>query len=148
MVLGVAFVSISAQAWALSSYVRKKFPAGHADALNVRLSKALAAIESLEKLQAEGKMTGDAFAAELEKEKDELRELLSEIHRSVGTRDILRSRAGALYGSVLSLPMSKAMAVMRRNKMDRTIESLVKRISGEGGEEAEGSDSDGEEKTQ
>ena len=146
MVLGVAFFSISAQAWALSRYVRRKFPAGHADALNVRLSKTLAAIESLEKLQSQGKIAREDFAAELEKEKDELRDLLSEIHQSVGAKDILRSRAGGLYGSIVGIPMSRAMGILKRNRMDKAIESLVKRASGEDeeGKEGEGQKQDQE----
>jgi Na+:H+ antiporter len=131
MVLGVAFLSISAQAWALTRYVRRNFPREHAEELNMRLSKTLASIESLEKLRSEGKIKGDAFESELEKEKDELRELLGEIHHSVGTKDILRSRASFLYGSVLALPMSRSMAVLRRHKMDKPIETLVKQTSGE-----------------
>jgi Na+:H+ antiporter len=136
MVLGVAFASISLQAWALSRYVRAKFATESADALNVRLAKTLAAIESLEKLQAEGRMNAETFAVELEKEKDELRELLGEIHRSVGTKDILKSRASSLYGSVLSLPMSKAMGVLKRNKMDEPIDKLVKKTSGDADEKS------------
>lgn len=131
MVLGVAFVSISAQAWALSRYVRGRFPAKQEDALGVRLSKVTAAIEALERLQTEGKVTTEVFTSELEKEKDDLRELLAEINHSVGTKDILKSRADTLYSSVLSLPMSRAMAVLRRNKMAKPIDDLVKKTSGE-----------------
>jgi Na+:H+ antiporter len=142
MVLGVAFLSISVQAWALSSYIRRVFPHEQAEELNARMSKTLAAIEYLEKLRSEGKINNDSFESELEKEKDELRELLGEIHHSLGTKDLLRTRASALYGSVLALPMSKGMAVLRRNRMDRPIESLVKKTSGakESEEQKEGAE--------
>lgn len=138
MVLGVAFLSISGQAWAVTRYVRQKFPGRSEAELNTRLSKTLAAIESLERLRAEGSLSGTMFEGELEKEKDELNELLAEIHHSLGTKEVFRTRASSLYGSVIALPMSKGMSVLKSHKMDGQIRALVKKMSGEEG--AQGGD--------
>jgi CPA1 family monovalent cation:H+ antiporter len=126
MVLGVAFASISIQAALLSGYIRRTFAKDHAEQLEIRLSRTLASIENLQKLRDEGKISDEAFLDELEKDKDELREVLGEIHTSEDTRKILRSRASGLYSTMIGAPMSKAMDVLRRHKMEEPIESIIK----------------------
>jgi septal ring factor EnvC (AmiA/AmiB activator) len=137
MVLGVAFLSISIQAAALSSYIKRSFPSSQTEELNTRLSKAVANIESLEKLRDEGKLTTEVFASELERQKDELREVLNEIHSNLGTKDILKSRASEIYNSVLTLPMSRAMHVLKIHNLEKPIEGLVDKTKEEGDESAE-----------
>ena len=92
-------------------------------------------------------MSEETFAAELEKEKNELRDLLAEIHHSVGTKDLLKSKADTLYTSIISLPMTRAMAVLKRNSMDSAIDHQVKKAVGEEKKEEGTSDSDGRAET-
>jgi len=128
MVLGVAFISISIQAAILFRYIKRKFPeeqSVRAEELNVRLSKAVSAIEALQKLKEEGKISDEEFAFELEKDKDDLGEVLSEIHSSTDTAEIVRSRASGLYTTMFTLPMTRAMQVLKLNKMDKPIENLI-----------------------
>ncbi len=128
MVLGVAFISISIQAAFLFQYIKRAFPQEQntkVEELNVRLSEAVSAIESLQKLKEEGKVSEEEFAVELERDKDNLGEVLSEIRSSTGTTDVLRSRASGLYTTVIALPMSKAYQTLRRNKMEKPIEKLI-----------------------
>jgi NhaP-type Na+/H+ or K+/H+ antiporter len=130
MVLGVAFLSISLQAALLLRYIRRSFKEEHAEQLNVRLSKAMNAIENLQKLADEGKLSPDAFVAELEKEKDELREVLGEVRSEMGTTtDIMKARAYGLYSSIIALPMSRAMDVLRTFRMEKPIEKIVEKES-------------------
>jgi CPA1 family monovalent cation:H+ antiporter len=130
MVLGVAFLSISLQAALLLRYIRRSFREEHAEQLNVRLSKAMNAIEDLQKLADEGKLSPEAFVAELEKEKDELREVLGEVRSEMGTTtDIMKARAYGLYSSIVALPMSRAMDVLRSFRMEKPIEKIVERGS-------------------
>ncbi len=131
MVLGVAFASISIQAAILSRYIRRNFPMERIDQLNVRMSRAVAAIENLERMKEEGKLTAETFMEELEKDREELRETLGEIHEAVSAKNILRSRASELYSSIVSLPMSRAMHVLRSHKMEEPIESMVERTKTE-----------------
>lgn len=72
MVLGVAFVSITIQAAFLSSYIRRNLATEHVEHLDVRLTSALAVIESLQKLREDEKTAAEAFVLELEKDKDKL----------------------------------------------------------------------------
>ncbi len=128
MVLGVAFISISLQAGVLFRYVRNRFPeeqGTEVEALGVRLTRAVSAIESLQKLKEEGKISEREFTSQLEADKDELREVLGEINDSERTRKILRSRASELYASVVTLPMTKAMQILRLNKLSKPIESMI-----------------------
>jgi CPA1 family monovalent cation:H+ antiporter len=130
MVLGVAFLSISLQAALLLRYIRRSFREEHAEQLNVRLSKAMNAIEDLQKLADEDKLSPEAFVAELEKEKDELREVLGEVRSDMGTTtDIMKARAYGLYSSIVTLPMSRAMDVLRSFRMEKPIERIVQKAS-------------------
>lgn len=127
MVLGVAFLSISIQAALLSSYAARNFAAEHIEQLDVRLTRSLSAIESLEKLKEDGKISEEAFVEQLEKDKDELREVLGDIHSSMGTKGVLVSRASGLYSAVLGVPLSRAMNVLKLQKMDKPIEDEVEK---------------------
>ena len=132
MVLGVAFISISVQAAFLFRYIKRNFPeeqAAAAEALNVRLSRAVSGIETLQKLKEDGKVSDEEFALQLEADKDELREILKEINSTVGTRDLLKTRASDLYGSVVTLPMSRAMQVLRSHRLSKPIESMIDRTT-------------------
>jgi monovalent cation:H+ antiporter, CPA1 family len=128
MVLGVTFISLSLQAALLFGYIARKFPeeqAARAEELNVRLSRAVAAIESLQKMREEGKIAEEDFASELEKDKDQLREVLGEVKSTIGTTEILKTRATDLYSSVISLPMSRAMRVLRSKNMHTGIQTII-----------------------
>jgi CPA1 family monovalent cation:H+ antiporter len=128
MVLGVAFLSISLQAALLSRYIRRSFKEEHAEQLNVRLANAINAIENLQKLADEGRLSSEAFVTELEKDKDELREVLGEVRSDLGTTtDIMKARAYGLYSSIITLPMSRAMEVLRSFRMEKSIEKIVER---------------------
>ncbi|MHB8567890.1 MAG: cation:proton antiporter [Nitrososphaerales archaeon] len=140
MVLGVAFISISLQAGLLFRYVRKRFPEeqrAEAEALGVRLSRAVAAIETLQKLKEEGKIPEREFASQLEADKDELRDVIGDIGSSVGTRTILKSRANDLYSSIVTLPMSKAMHILKLNRLSKPIESMIDKTAEENGDKTE-----------
>ncbi len=128
MVLGVAFISISLQAALLFRYIKSKFPEEQvavAEALNVRLSRSVTAIESLQKLKEEGKISDEEFASQLETDKDELREVLKEINATVDTRNLLKARASNLYASVVTLPMSRAMQILRFHRLSKPIETMI-----------------------
>jgi monovalent cation:H+ antiporter, CPA1 family len=128
MVFGVAFISLSLQAALLFTYIDRKFPEeknAEAEQLNVKLAQAVSAIESLQKLKEEGKISDEDFANELESDKDKLREVLSEVKSTIGTTEILKTRASNLYSSVISLPMSRAMRVLRSQKMDAGIQEII-----------------------
>jgi CPA1 family monovalent cation:H+ antiporter len=126
MVLGVAFLSISLQAALLLRYIKRSFKEEQAEQLNVRLAKAMSAIENLQKLADEGKLSSEGFVAELEKEKDELRQVLGEVRLDMGTTtDIMKARAYGLYSSIITLPVSRAMDVLRSFRMEKSIEKIV-----------------------
>ncbi len=132
LVLGVAFISISLQAAALFRYVRTSFPEeqrSEVEELDVRLRRSIAAIEYLQKLKEEGKISGDDFASQLERDKDELTEVLNQISSAVGTTEILRSRAAGLYSTLVTLPMSKAMQVLRINRMEKPIQTIIEKTT-------------------
>jgi hypothetical protein len=130
MVLGVAFLSISLQAALLLRYIRRSFKEEHAEQLNVRLAKAMTAIEDLQRLADEGKLSQEGFVSELEKEKDELREVLGEVRSEMGTTtDIMKARAYGLYSSIVALPMSRAMDVLRSFRMEKPVEKIVEKAS-------------------
>ena len=130
MVFGVAFISLSLQAALLFTYIVKKFPeeqSAQAEELNSKLARAVYAIEALQKLREGKKISEEDFADELEKDKDELRQVLGEVKSTIGTTKILKTRAANLYSSIIALPMSKAMAVLRRQKMDKEIEKMIEK---------------------
>lgn len=127
LVLGVAFISIVVQGFLLSSYIHKRFPTGSAEELDVRLNRALAAIESLQKLRDDGKITKEAFIIELEKGKDELREAMSEIHASSGAKEIFMNRTSSLFGTFAGVRKSKAMRILRAHEMEPPIEDIVEK---------------------
>lgn len=132
MVLGVAFLSISIQAALLSGYIRRNFAGERIEQLDVRLARSLSAIESLQKLKEDGKISEEAFVEQLDKDKDELREVLGDIHASMGARGVLVSRASGLYSAVLGVPLSRAMDVLKRHKMDEPIEVEVEKTREQG----------------
>lgn len=128
MVFGVAFISLSLQAALLFSYVQRKFPeeqVARADELKIKLSEAVAAIEFLQKMREERKFSEEDFATELEKDKDQLREVLREVKSTIGTTEILKARASDLYSSIIALPMSRAMRILRTKDMDAGIQTMI-----------------------
>jgi CPA1 family monovalent cation:H+ antiporter len=133
MVFGVALISITVQAWALSRYSRKAFrndQTQEQEKLSIRLAKAVSAIETLQKMNDEGKISPNEFADQLEKDKDDLAEILSEINSTTNTASIARARALDLYSSVRSLRNSNAMNILRRNSMSASVEKVVEDSAG------------------
>jgi hypothetical protein len=70
----------------------------------------------------------------LERDKDELRAVLDEIGASTAIGEIVKSRATELYTTIIGLPMSKAMQILRLNRSEK-LERL--QANGYGGEEDE-----------
>ncbi|MGI0078440.1 MAG: cation:proton antiporter [Nitrososphaerales archaeon] len=134
MVLGVAFISLSVQAAIMSRYIKSRFKEEQGlqvEKFNVRLSKAVAAIESLQKLREQGKVSDEEFADELERDKDELREVLGDIRSTLGPAEIMKTRAAELYSALISLPMSKAMHILRINRMETPIQTIIESTTSE-----------------
>jgi CPA1 family monovalent cation:H+ antiporter len=105
MVLGVAFTSIILQGALLSSYIKRSFPEekrAKQEEINLRLARTASGIETLQKLKSEGKISGEDFLLELERDRDELAEILSELQTTIGPTDILKTRASRLYDSLSS----------------------------------------------
>ena len=121
LVLGVAFFSISVQAALLFRYIRKAFPADQkmvVEGLDVKLSRAASAIETLQKMKEEGKISDEEFVIQLENDKEELADVLKEINATLGPKSILRTRASELYSSLLTYPVTKARQAFRLNSKD------------------------------
>jgi monovalent cation:H+ antiporter, CPA1 family len=119
LILGVAFISISIQAALLFRYIKRRFPTEQlvsVENLNARLMKAASAIESLETLREEGRISDEEFARQLDSDKEELRDVLQEINATVDPRNILRQRASELYTSVLTKPVTRARQAFRRER--------------------------------
>ncbi|MDH2900337.1 MAG: sodium:proton antiporter [archaeon] len=144
MVFGVAFISLSLQAALLFGYISRRFPeeqAAHAEELNVKLARAVSAIESLQKTREESKISEEDFATELEKDKDQLREVLGEVKSTIGTTEILKTRASNLYSSIITLPMSRAMRILHSRNMDSSIQTMIENTTSpknKGSEKQEG----------
>jgi monovalent cation:H+ antiporter, CPA1 family len=123
LVLGVAFISISVQAALLFRYIKRAFPADQrqvvVENLNVRLSKAASAIEALQKLKEEGKISDEEFAVQLDNDKEELEDVLRQINSTVDPKNILRDRAAELYSSVLTTPVTRARQVFGKDKSSK-----------------------------
>ncbi len=129
LVLGVAFLSISVQAALLYRYIRRKFPAeqrASVESLNARLSKSASAIESLKKLRADGGISDEEFAAQLETDREELQDIMREINQNLDPRSILRQRATELYSSMLSNPVFRARRALRTESKSRKSEEQEK----------------------
>ena len=119
LVLGVTFISISLQAALLFRYIKTRFPAeqqASAESLNARLSKSASAIQSLERLRAQGGISDEEFASQLENDREELQEIMKEINKNLDPRSILRQRAAELYSSMLNSPVLRAKSVFRTDK--------------------------------
>ena len=129
MVFGVALISITLQAGLLSRYAKRIF---HQDQereheqLNIRLAKARSAIEALQKLYEEAKISEIEFATQLEKDKDELTEVISEINTKIDSTTLARSRASELFSSVKTLSSSNVMSILKRHSMSGSVEEAVK----------------------
>lgn len=105
MVLGVAFTSILVQSALLSSYTKRSFPEeerAKQEEINVRLARTASAIESLQRMRSEGKVSGEDFLIELERDRDALADILSELETTIGPSGILKARASRLYDSISS----------------------------------------------
>jgi monovalent cation:H+ antiporter, CPA1 family len=119
LVLGVAFISISVQAAALYRYIKRSFAAEQqatVENLNARLSRSASAIKSLEDLRAQGKISDEEFANQLERDREELRDVVKEINNTLDPRSILRRRSNELYSSILSNPVVQAGYLFRNDK--------------------------------
>lgn len=53
------------------------------------------------------------FAEDLERDKDELTEFLSEISSKIGTSDLAKTRTSELYSSVKNLRNSNVITILR-----------------------------------
>lgn len=128
MVFGVALISITLQAGYLSRYAKRVF---HQDQereheqLSIKLAKARSAIEALQKLYEEGKISEGEFANQLEKDKDELTEVLSEINTKIDAASLARSRASELFSSVKSLHTSNVMKILKHHSISSSVEQAV-----------------------
>ena len=130
LVFGVALITIIGQSGILSRYAIRAFAENQTsvhEELNVRLAKARSAIETLEKLRQEGKIAEAEFAEQLEKDKDDLTEVLSEINYKMKATNIALRRATGLYSSVVSLRESSVMNVLRRHSMSNSVETMVEK---------------------
>ncbi|HYB03848.1 MAG TPA: hypothetical protein VED17_05275, partial [Nitrososphaerales archaeon] len=130
-VLGVAFLSISLQAALLYRYIKSRFPGEQqtsAETLNARLSRSASSIQSLERLRAQGGISDEEFATQLENDREELQDLMKEINKNLDPRSILRQRAAELYSSMLNSPVLRAKSVFRSDKdlKDEKLESEKK----------------------
>jgi monovalent cation:H+ antiporter, CPA1 family len=128
MVLGVALISITIQAGVLTNYARKAFPQEQErehEKLTIKLAKARSAIELLQKMYEEGKISESEFAEQLEKDKDELTEVLSEINSKVDLAGVAKTRASELYSSVRNLRNSNVISILRRHAISGTVEKAV-----------------------
>jgi hypothetical protein len=89
----------------LSTYTEGKFPEeekAKEEVITARLSGAASAIETLQKLKRDGKISEEEFFLELERYRDTLADMLAELETSIGPKGILRARASHLYNSISS----------------------------------------------
>ena len=63
-------------------------------------NKLLKAIEELKKLKSEGKISNEEFAEKIEEDKKKLDELIAKSPVTVQTKEIIRTRASAVYASL------------------------------------------------
>ena len=104
LVLGVAFTSIIVQGALLSTYAKRKFPVQEKakDEIAMRFASTATDIEALQKLKSEGKLSDAEFGLELERCRDALSDILSELETSIGPSDIVKAHASRLYDSISS----------------------------------------------
>ena len=110
MVLGVAFISIVIQVPLLFRYVRKNIPqTEHRPELEIEEQLELMAthIEELKKLKSEGKISNEEFTESMEETKEKLDELIAKSPVTVQTKQIIRTRASAVYASLPKIPKHK-----------------------------------------
>ncbi len=141
MVLGVVFLSIAIQGPLLSRYIRTRFQEAQTNGAiepSVRLSEVLVAIEKLQSMRVEGKLSESEFAERIEDERDRLAELLTEIKSSLRTGDIMKSRAKELFSSLSSFSGSRAMDILRRQKVEEPVNQILKEGSEELGKNEQG----------
>ena len=103
MVLGVAFTSIIVQGAFLSSYTKRTFPEEEKkqeEEFTAKLARVASAIDSLQKMRREGKVTNEEFQQQLESNRDSLAEMLAQLETTIGPTDILKTRAARLYDSL------------------------------------------------
>ena len=132
LTLGVVFLSLVIQSPTLAGYIRRHFKEeqqGEFVEPNIRLYEILRAIEELHKLRQDGKMSEVEFVERLQDERDRLAHLLSEINISLKTGDIVRSRAKDLYSSIASISRSRAMEILRRQKEEEPISTILQNSS-------------------
>ncbi len=133
MVLGVAFISISLQAGVLFRYIHRSFPEDREivnEELNARLAKTISAIESLQKLKKEDKISDQEFANHLQNQGEELANVLADVDSSLGPRRILKSRLLDLYHYIKNL--LKEMMIRPSNhkaNLDSTSTSVSEKAS-------------------
>jgi CPA1 family monovalent cation:H+ antiporter len=103
MVLGVAFTSIIVQGALLSKYAKRSFPREKAkEEIADRFANVASGIEALQKMRDEGKVSDSEFATELERYRDSISEMLSDLETSTGPTNVLKAHASRLYDSISS----------------------------------------------
>ena len=105
MVLGVALISISLQAAVLFRYMRSRFPEEReqTEEFNARLLRTVSTIEAFQNLRDEGKMSEEEFTRSLQIEGNELAEMLTGMHSTMGPTFIIKSRASRIYSLIRRL---------------------------------------------
>lgn len=125
MVLGVAFTSIIVQGAFLSSYTKRTFPEEEKrqeEEFTARLAKVASAIDSLQKMRREGKVTNEEFQLQLESNRDSLAEMLAQLETTIGPTDILKTRAARLYDS---LSFSSNAAKDKNDQRDKDQQKIM-----------------------
>jgi len=132
MVLGVAFISITVQAGVLSRYIRGRFKedqTGHEEErLELRVAKAVSAIETLQKMKDEGKMSEEDFLLQLENERDEITEAILQASSAISTKGIFKSRAERLFSLINTSSWRRATKTLQDNLEGKPIEKLVEEL--------------------
>jgi CPA1 family monovalent cation:H+ antiporter len=110
LVLGVAFLSIVLQSAFLSRYTTKAFEQDQlvvVEELNVKLARSISAIDNLQTLRNEQRISESEFLERLETCRDELEDVLSDMDKRSRPAKILKTRTRDLYSSI-SDSLSKA----------------------------------------
>ncbi|MHB2035160.1 MAG: cation:proton antiporter [Nitrososphaerales archaeon] len=128
LVLGVAFTSIIVQGALLSTYAKRRFPVPERakDEIAVRFASTASDIEALQKLKSEGKVSDAEFGSELERYRDALSDILSELETSIGPSDIVKAHASRLYDSISS---SRPSNLKTKNAVNGVSEDQKKDLS-------------------
>ncbi|MBX8643132.1 MAG: cation:proton antiporter, partial [Thermoplasmata archaeon] len=105
LVLGVVFISVIFQGPFLSRYIERHFERGREESrvtqsIHNDLSEAGVEIARLSSEWEERSISDEELAAGLERERDRLTGLITDVNRSMNPGEIMRSRALSLYRSM------------------------------------------------